>query len=165
MKSYAKQLIILPSRSMCILASREKFAPTLRHDRAVNELAVFGRLKIDADAAALFAFRMSLVFCSGLAYLLLGRSHAAHTDQTGQGSERAEHPAAGKNVGRHEHTLEIITERCRTSNPTAEDISLRDQLFLRRRHMPQNNVVMRHLDPRMPGIVLERDMVDFFIRG
>ena len=163
--------MVLLSDSMCILASGKKFAPSLRHDRADNVLTLFGRSKIDADAAALSSFWAILIFGYGLAYFLLGhgrvlgRGHATHADQIGQGSEQAEHSAAGKNVDRHELVLTMTAEGCRARDPAAEDISLRDQLFLRRRHMPQNNVVMRHLNSRMPGVELERDVVDLFTRS
>ena len=75
---------------------QQKIAPSPRHDRAINKTALFGRLKIKADATALFSFLYGLVFCRNLAHLLLGCRLAANADQTGHGSEYAEHSYSHK---------------------------------------------------------------------
>jgi hypothetical protein len=74
----------------------QNIAPSLRYDRAINKTALFGRSKIKADATALFSFWTRLVFCRNLARLLLGCRLAAAADQTGHGSEYAEHSYSHK---------------------------------------------------------------------
>jgi hypothetical protein len=121
----------LSLRSLGSLPRGKKLAPAALADGPLDKLALIGGPKIDAYLAALWSLWLILVLCLRLRdLLLLLRRRAPGWNQ--RRCRRQSHPAEQRPAG---YRPGIAHDATRSS--------FRDERFLRLRHEPQHDVVMR----------------------